>query len=265
MFNTTDIAIRDNLAAIISTYNQALAEVEDAYSILEQAQEKLRKAFIDGKGYSFNVIERNNYGEVGKSASDKIKQSLQKSAWSHVVERMSLRRMLSIKRRDELDSQIDKGELPELTVENVVALFTMSAENANVYLSEAVEEVYNFLRPCSSKYKTNTEFELEKKVVLEWIVQEGYGKSPFRVNHHRDKYLTAIDNVFAMLDGKPPVKTYHGELYDAICSTEDGTGKTQYFKFRCFKNGNLHLEFLRPDLVERFNVIAGGNRLKANN
>lgn len=262
MFSTTDIAIRDNLAAMISTYNQALAEVEDAYSILEQAQNKLRKAFIDGKGYSFNVIDRNNYSDVGTAASDKIKGQIQKSAWSHIIERMSLRRMLSIKRRDELDKQIDKGELPELTIENVVALFTTSAENVNTYLTEAVHEVFEFLRPHGSKHKTNTEFELGKKVVLTWMVQEGYGKKPFRVNYHRDKYLTALDNVFAMIDGKQPVKTYHGELYDAICNTEDGTGKTQYFKFRCFKNGNLHLEFLRPDLVERLNAVAGGNRLK---
>ena len=155
MFNTTAIAIRDNLAAMISIYNQALTEVEDAYKILEQAQDKLRKAFIDGKGYSFNVIDRNNYSDVGTAASDKIKGQIQKSAWSHVIERMSLRRMLSIKRRDELDKQIDKGELPELTIENVVALFTTSAENVNTYLTEAVHAVFEFLRPHGSKHKTN--------------------------------------------------------------------------------------------------------------
>ena len=65
-----------------------------------------------------------------------------------------------------------------------------------------------------------------------------------------------------MIDGKPPVKTYHGELYDAITDSPDGNGKTQYFKFKCYLNGNLHLEFLRADLVVKLNAVAGGNRLK---
>jgi DNA repair protein RadD len=33
--------------------------------------------------------------------------------------------------------------------------------------------------------------------------------------------------------------------------------ETDYFRFKCFGNGNLHLEFLRLDLVERLNAIGG--------
>ncbi|WP_145026338.1 DUF4942 domain-containing protein, partial [Geobacter argillaceus] len=43
------------------------------------------------------------------------------------------------------------------------------------------------------------------------------------------------------------------------CHTDssDGTGKTDYFKFRCCLNGNLHLVFLKPGLVAKLNAIAG--------
>jgi hypothetical protein len=84
----------------------------------------------------------------------------------------------------------------------------------------------------------------------------------FRVNYHREKYLTALDNVFSLIDGKGPVKSYHGPLYDAITDSPDGTGSTEYFKFRCCLNGNLHLEFLKPALVAKLNAVAGGNRLR---
>jgi len=56
---------------------------------------------------------------------------------------MELRRLLSIRRRTELDSQIEKGELPDITEENVLALFETSAANVNVYLEEAVQEVFD--------------------------------------------------------------------------------------------------------------------------
>ena len=258
---TTDIAKRETLSSMIGTYQQAIKEVEDAYSTLEKAQKNLRGAFLDAPGYNFNTNNR-DMTIVGKQASDRINADIKKDAWSVIVERMELRRLLSIQRRNELDAQIQRGELPELTEENVLALFQTSAANVNTYLEEAVLEVFEYLRPHNSAHKTNTEFELGKKVILTWTVEKGWNRGKFRVNYHRDKYLTALDNVFAMIDGKTPVKTYHGELYDAITDSPDGTGSTQYFKFKCFQNGNLHLEFLQPALVAKLNSTAGGARLR---
>ena len=258
---TTDVAKRETLAAMIGTYQQAIKSIEEAYAMLETAQKSLRAVFLDAPGYRFSANER-NCTEVGKKASDEINAKLKKDAWAVIVERMELRRLLSIKRRTELDGQIDKGELPELTVENVMALFETSAANVNTYMEEAVKEVFDYLRPSHSRYKTNTEYELGKRVILTWQVEKGWNRGKFRVNYHRDKHLTALDNVFHMIDGKGPIKTYHGPLYDAITDSPDGTGKTDYFKFRCCLNGNLHLEFLKPDLVAKLNAVAGGNRLR---
>ena len=258
---TTDIAKRETLSAMIGTYQQATRQIEEAYAILESAEKSLRAVFLDAPGYRFSTNER-NCTDVGKIASDSIIAKIKKDAWGVIVERMELRRLLSIQRRTELDSQIEKGELPDLTDENVLALFETSAANVNVYLEEAVKEVFDYLRPRSSKFKTNTEFELGKRVILVWQVEKGWSRGKFRVNYHREKYVTALDNVFSMIDGKGPVKSYHGPLYDAISDSPDGTGTTDYFKFRCCLNGNLHLEFLKPDLVAKLNAVAGGNRLK---
>lgn len=258
---TTDLAKRETLSTMIGAYQQATSNIREAYAILEAAQTTLRSVFLDAPGYRFSVNERNNT-DVGKMASDEINARIKKDAWAVIVERMELRRLLSIQRRTELDSQIEKGELPELTLENVMALFETSAANVNTYLEEAVKEVFDFLRPPRSSFKTNTEFELGKRVILSWMVEKGWSRGKFRANYHRDKYLTALDNVFSMIDGKGPVKSYHGPLYDAIADSPDGTGATEYFKFRCCLNGNLHLEFLKPALVEKLNAIAGGNRLR---
>jgi hypothetical protein len=258
---TTDIAKRETLAAMIGAYQQATGMVEQAYDILEQAQNTMRAMFLDRPGYRFSVTERNST-DVGKIASKAINSSIKKDAWAVIVERMELRRLLSIQRRTELDSQIEKGELPDLTDENVLALFETSAANVNVYMKEAVQEVFEYLRPPQSRHKTNTEYELGKRVILTWQVEKGWGRGKFSVNYHREKYLTALDNVFHMIDGKGPIKSYRGSLYDAITDSPDGTGKTDYFKFRCCMNGNLHLEFLKPELVAKLNAVAGGNRLR---
>lgn len=259
---TTDVAKRETLATMIGTYQQAVKNVEEAYAILETTQKSLRAVFLDAPGYRFSTTERNS-SDVGKIASDAINFKIKKDAWAVIVERMELRRLLSIQRRTELDSQIEKGELPDLTDGNVMALFETSAANVNTYMEEAIKEVFDYLRPPSSKFKTNTEYELGKRVILTWQVEKGWSRGKFRVNYHREKYITALDNVFHMIDGKGTIKSYHGPLYDAITDSPDGTGKTDYFKFRCCLNGNLHLELLKPELVARLNAVAGGNRLRS--
>lgn len=261
MYRPTDLAKRETLSVMIGTYQQATRNIEEAYAILEAAEKSLRAVFLDKPGCRFSANERNNT-DVGKIASDAINAKIKKDAWGVIVERMELHRLLSIQRRTELDNQIEKGKLPDLTEESVLALFETSAANVNLYLEEAVKEVFDYLRPPQSKYKTNTEFELGKKVILTWQVEKGWSQGTFRVNYNRDKYLTALDNVFSMIDGKGTVKSYHGSLHDTITNSPDGTGKTDYFKFRCCLNGNLHLEFLRLDLVAKLNAIAGGNRLR---
>ena len=260
----TGLAKRETLTAMLGVYRQATEDIQMAYELLERAQGRLRSAFMDTPGYSFSTNDRNMYDRVGKKASDAILKNIKKDAWRHIVERLELRRLLSIRRRDELDRQLEDVEkLPDLTEENILSMFQQSAENVNVYLEEAVKEIFDYLRPPGSRYVTNTEFELEKRVILSYAVEKGYGRGKFRTSDHRDKYLTALDNVFSMLDGQGPIKTYHGPLHDAIANSPTGTGATAYFKFKCFLNGNLHLEFRRPDLVAKLNAVAGGNRLRS--
>jgi len=263
MIPTTDLAKRETLTVMLNTYKQATEDIETAYAMLEAAQGRLRSAFLDTPGYSFSTNDRNMHGSIGKEASTWINKKVKKDAWRCIVERMELRRLLSIKRRDELDKQLEDGkDLPELTEDNILAMFEQSAANVNKYLEEAVKEVFEYLRPPGSRFKTNTEFELGRKVVLSWIVEKGWNRGKFQVNHQREKYLVALDNVFSMLDGQGPVKSYHGPLYCTIADSQTGNGETPYFKFKCYMNGNLHLEFRRADLVARLNAIAGGNRLR---
>lgn len=128
-------------------------------------------------------------------------------------------------------------------------------------------EVFDAMRPRSDdrKYKTNRLYETGERVVLTWMVEPNW-IGGWRVRYdHKQRFTTALESVFRGLDGKGYAShtSQHGsELEDAICSSASGRGETEYFEFRCFKNGNLHLRFKRPDLVARLNQVAGGMRLR---
>ena len=260
---TTDLVERETISTLVATYQLASLEVAQAYTLLEQAQQRLRGAFLlDKYSYAgFDTNPRDCWG-VGEQVLEQVQLGLRKDAWHLILERMGVRPLLSLKRREELDEQVRSGKnLPELTEEAVLSLFQTTAAKLQSYSEEKVKEVFEFLRPPRSRHKTNTEFELGRRVILGHMVEVTY-QGRFRPNYHRDRQLIALDSVFHLLDGKGPVKTHYGPLHDAITTSDDGRGETDYFRFRCCQNGNLHLEFRRTDLVTRLNMIAGGNRIK---
>lgn len=263
-----DLARKQTVTALVAAYQHAAAEIRRGFKIVRDAEQALTAAFGEsGRAYSFQVRDRYRRTSIDFDRPDDSVAALKREAWGVIVDRLEVRRMMSVKRAAELDQQLDKAELPEITVENVLAFAHGIEDNLGNMLGEAVKEVFDWLRPRHSKYKTNTEFEIGPRVILAHVVGDVYSwTTHFRVDHRYHKELVALENVFSALDGRGSIAkgSWQSELGDAINTTpvSVGRGETRYFKFRCFKNRNLHLEFRRPDLVDRLNKIAGGLRLR---
>lgn len=255
--------VRSTITEMVQVYLKVNEAITAALGVLKTAEETFSAAFPD----SYFRIEQS---KLHLDRPSDTREELKKQAWRSLVKKMEIRRILSIKRSAELDKQMETGEgLPEITEVNILAMMEGTLNNAGQFLEEAVTEVFDWLRPKKVKwgtnYKTNDEFQIGRRVILKWVVEQNYCQvGGFRVNYQREKELTALDNVFHALDGKGQLKTYHGPLWEAISkSGPQGTGQTDYFKFRACINRNLHLEFRRMDLVNKLNAIAGGNRLRA--
>lgn len=248
---------------------QTIAECVETY---QRAAKKLGAALDQ-----IAEVERDLEGQLGiqyelptwlSRVKERDMRHIRAKTWHRIVERLELTRVLSVAARTELERQIDKDELGDVTMETATGLLRYFSTNLEDLFSDAVREVFEFLRPRRSRYKTNTEFEIGKRVVLQSQVARYYS-STYTIcgyDHEREQRLIALDRVFHGLEGKGMVsKTYRGELVDAILATPidgDGRGETTYFRFRCCKNGNLHIEFKHMDLVAQLNRIAGGKRLK---
>lgn len=251
---------RTTLTEMVSVYRQCETDIRQAYRLLVSAEQRLKQVFKPDS-YLFS-LDRNQYRHYDRP--DETMAEIKKDAWRALIDRLELRRVLSVKRAEELDEQLRTGEgLPEITEPSIIAMLEGTLSQVNTFIEEAVQEVFEFLRPPGSRYKTNTEYEVGKRAILSWVLNERWSGGKWSVSWHSQQKLTALDNVFHRLDGSGRVKTHRGSLVDAIeACGPDGTGQTQYFKFRCFHNRNLHLEFKRMDLVARLNAVAGGKRLK---
>lgn len=267
MFETKDLAIKKTVPEMVAAYNSAKDKIEQAYQLLEDAKIQLDTAFGKEKYYSgFTTVSRNHASDKAEENIKYIMTDIKKSAWQNIINLLGIKKLLSIKRADEFDKKMQDGkDLPEITDATIYDMLESLREQSKDYAMEAVKEVFDYLRPGkneSNKLKTNKKngrFELGEKIILSGVVSHGwYGKGKHEVSYYRRNELTAIDRVFALLDGKPiDNNSYQSPLIDAINTSESGCGETAYFKFSAHKNGNLHLTFKRLDLVTKMNQLAG--------
>jgi hypothetical protein len=264
-------------------YREAVAAIRAHAAGLHDACDRLQAAFHSADKYDrFHFCIGLQYGHGASAhhaqAIDKIIEQMKLAAWGCIIEKLNIRRLMSSQRIRDLDEALGRSctgryygsgekspEFPEITPENIVSVANGFVMSATEFLEEAVREEYDFWRPCErSQYKTNRNFwKLDRKLIKGWMVEPGYSQNgKFRCGYSHQAHITALDNIFHMLDGKGPVQEYKGALATAIETSPDGRGETEYFKFKCYGNHNLHLEFKRKDLLDLFNQIAAkGDRL----
>jgi len=261
-FNKT-LFKRHNISELVVIYSQAKAIIEDAYADLADAQEMLRAAGIE---YADTLPNRNRRYKKGEDTTTlQVIGEIKERVWRHVVNLMEIRKFLSIKKADELDDQLQKGEFPDITYDNIFNTFLSIMAQAEDFAAEQIREAYNWFGPHREHYKTNSIWEVGKKVIKGGIERPWNSEGTWRISHYYEQNFTALDKAFHTLDGAPvPQNTYHMPLVSAIreCKGSQPAGETEYFKFKLYGNGNIHITFKRLDLVKEFNRVAGGGMLR---
>ena len=267
----TDIIKKQTATEMAEAYVQACQLVDEGYRTLAKAQNLLDATFSSHARFtSFDVIESRTTGFDIKERLDVTILNtvirLRKGAWRRILDLLEIDKVITVKRLEEIRKNIEDGALPDIRVENIYDMVMSFAQNAPAFREELVKEVFEILRPhprWSKEYKTNSQDQVGKKVILTWMIENKYGGG-FRVRYGRSHdELMAIDKVFHLLDGQGIPEGYEGPLIDAIQTAADGQGETAYFKFQAYQNNNIHLTFKRLDLVKLLNQVAGGGALKS--
>lgn len=274
MSDKTDVieyTTADKLANVWRVESEAIRE---ALARVEQATKTLRHAFGDSdrSGYHFGIDlyqngswHSNNVGEVNA-----LLRRMELQAWDQVLDKLGVKQVMSSSRLKKLEEVVDgRGDesLPPLTAEAIVDVAIGMVGAVHEFLAEAIAEEYawwksSYDRQQNPKYSYRTNdgnvFKIGRKLIHGYMVRMGYGGT-WDVHYEQVKHLRNLDSIMSMLDGKGPVKHHYGPLVAEIKTTRDtpGVGETEYFRFKCYGNGNLHLEFRREDLLAKFNRIAG--------
>ncbi len=251
---SASLATRKTIEELVREWNLGTHELKLGLESIKRAEEHLKAFTACGTGWDLQAFRH----DCTSLDFEKKITRMRAAAWRYLVDRIELKKLASVRRAGEIDDQLHNRPetLPDITVENISEWIRTMGEQAGAFLDEAVVEVYERLRPRLRTHKTNSAFKVGKKVILTGRVN-GYRPGSFRVVYYFQDELRALDNVMHMLDGKALSAYREGDLCRAIEDTEGGVGETEFFRFKCYGNGNLHLEFRRLDLVQQLNEIGG--------
>jgi hypothetical protein len=264
----TQIIEHQKVSAIVENVNLALSDIQQAFTLLERAKNRLHATLGHNNTYYDSLWEHDltdyRLGEKGQDCLAHVT----KNAWKYIVSQTGITHYMTPRRKEALQEQIKKGDVPALTVENIMGTLQSLAEQTPQLLQESIKEVFDWLRPTLNwgvgKHKTNKKFRIGYKVILGSAVQRHWHADPWHFNYYREDNFRALGNVFSLLDGQG-VERYP---YDFVTRFKEGmkehggdTFTDQYFHCVAYKNRNLHVAFLRHDLVDEINKIAGGMAL----
>jgi len=264
----SDIIKQATVIQMVESFDKASELIRRGFNLFEQAEQLLKEGFIPTHCY-FNVLSRYEHPH---SAEISIRR-IETEGWKQILDKMGIQKIISAKRKQELDNQLEKHEMPPLTYTEIMAFVKMCMGNTPAMIKELAKEAYEVLMPGrghghwkTGHYKTNIKhatYALGKGVIIQNIIGRYYCPDDKMVNSQSEHLLVVVDKVFHILDGKSILNegSYRSPLVDAINTAEDGKGKTEYFKFKACKNRNLHLTFLRIDLVKMLNEICGDGTL----
>ncbi len=288
----TDLIPRATIAEICAHRDRALTLYEEAHAALSVANDAVVRAHRaaelahGGHGGAFHEPDVNEIIAFRRAIQFPQRDSYLRTArklvdgrtWASIVERTDLERLMDAQAKAELreqmayvpdrtdrDGQLITGEeaekgLPEITVENVYATLQHFAASSESIFRRGIANAFSKL---DRRFKSHDGFKVGSRIILvrvfnDWGSWNGYG-----VNGTRD-ILMDVERAFAVLDGKEVGASYAttiGQIERERDRARAGLrGKysehdTEYFKVRCYINGNMHLWFQRKDLVEKVNRI----------
>lgn len=236
----TQLSIPVTLLNLIDARNTAVRLHGDARRLNDQA-----KAVLDEVG-NYLLPRGAQFAEDEQRAISELDRAM----WRRAFDLTGFKQLMDAEAVSEFERSLSPAP-PEFSDSNIRATFIDLHGRAGVMFRRGVVNVF---RGLSDDYKTNSAspFKVGRKIVMGYMVGPCFRRGlQVRYGHASDK-LNDIDRIIQTIDGhqfKPRELEY--ALNASLENSE--VFESDYYRIKGFKNGNLHLEFKRQDLLEGLN------------
>ena len=188
---------------------------------------------------------------AGENGRERIERELRRELWREFAQKSGLLSMLDAQGREEFQKSLGANPAP-FDRETVLKTFESIADQRGAIM---IRGLLNAVKGIGSWcWKSNQPYKLGKRAVV-------------HIGHWSCSYQTVgkiddLNRVFAKLDGKPEPESLVDNFRGRWVGTTFVGGEygsrlplSPYFDVRRFRNGNAHLIFTRPDLVDEANRL----------
>jgi hypothetical protein len=247
-----------SIEALIMEHDRVVDYLESSFDQYQQIKNtcqfcELDYAAIGRTRYSHESwVQVHNQDEQAylQAAKNRLKAQL----WRKLIDESGMKTFMGAKAVTQWEEMVTEPnkfkDLPDITMDNIKATFEALNRDKGAMFNQSVVDVFKSL---SWDYKSNRPHKFGKKVIVGYMYSTGNNASRDRIND--------LEKAFCVLDNKPVKDWRQGsgtEVYNKACGfggTRPMEFEFDYFKVRTFKNGNAHIIFTQPGLVEKLNKI----------
>jgi hypothetical protein len=238
-----NIALRKSLQDLCNARDLAIEEFTLAGECLKRSEQALNE--ITSHAFPWDAKPH--------LSLEKFIREIDRRMWRHAFDKTGLMQYMDGKARKEFDKELDKNP-PAFTMENCRENLLSAASNADEFFVRGLVE---FFLALSKRHKTNTNepFKVGRKAILGYAVSNFIGMTVnYSTYSNGSDRVNDMDRIFKTLDGK---KHQPRALESAINTAwkESNVFEDEYYRIKGFKNGNMHIEFKREDLLEKANKL----------
>jgi hypothetical protein len=224
--------------------DRTLALVKLACESIDEA-EQISKEHVP---YSFPAVGR-------ELDYESIRKKLDGRYWQFLLDRTGAAAIMDGQARKEFRDGLERGEVPEFTVDNVATHFLSMHQTAGAMFARGVYNLFRrYVRIGERGYETNRKqpFAIPRKLILDRWFSNGWGSVKFHVGYHATDEVNDFGRIVNVLAGRAyQPRGFEMELNAAL--KDSNLFENAIIKVRAFANGNAHLWIKDRILLDKLN------------
>lgn len=209
---------------------------------------------------------------------ENYKKALQVAGWAFIFNKMNLTKYTTRGVREDINKFVEQQTNIPFTMKNIYVMLDIVVQTAGQRMDKAILEVFDRVtehhhdnRHNIKGWKTNSHYLVGKKFILPNMInpakEYGYTSDSYTsLKSSYDGIIPDFEKALCYITGEPfeteeyNPTTYKWEKY-GINSVNSSINRNTYgewyeskfFKYKGYKNGNMHFEFVSDEIWSQFN------------
>jgi len=201
---------------------------------------------------------------------NEFKKEMQKSGWNFIFNKLNMQKYAARGLREDINKFVETQQKIPFTMKNIYHMLTVIVGTQEQRMDKAILEVFDRVtehhhdnRHNIKGWKTNSHFLVGKKFILPNIVspakEYGFTSGSYRsLKSSYDGIIPDFEKALCFVTGTQYETTEFKAGINTLNSTINNNTygewyDSQFFKYKAYKNGNMHFEFADEKIWEQFN------------